>query len=116
MGWRLPWVSSHGTDFNRDFGTFTEEERRSGTGFNFGTPHRSGIDMHEMELMALSAFALHNGAVHHTYSCYDRGTDVLNPTWQLLDRTPKGRFKAPSEVEASGDWPLRHDEYRAPAG
>jgi predicted dithiol-disulfide oxidoreductase (DUF899 family) len=29
--------------------------------------------------------------VHHTYSCYDRGTDVLSATWQLLDRTPQGR-------------------------
>jgi predicted dithiol-disulfide oxidoreductase (DUF899 family) len=113
MGWRLPWVSSHGTDFNRDFGAFTEEDRRLGTGFNFGTPHRAAISLNEMELMALSAFVLEDGVVYHTYTCYDRGTDGLNPTWGLLDLSPKGRFKAHSEAEASGDWPLRHDEYAA---
>ena len=32
-----------------------------------------------------------DGVVYHTYSAYDRGTDALNPTWQLLDRTPTGR-------------------------
>ena len=61
--------------------------------------------------MGLSAFALSDGAVYHTYSCYDRGTDVLNGTWQLLDRTPKGRFKTPSEGAPPSGWPRRHDEY-----
>ena len=40
-----------------------------------------------------------------TYSCYDRGTDALNATWQLLDRTPKGRGDDPE------GWPRRHDDY-----
>jgi predicted dithiol-disulfide oxidoreductase (DUF899 family) len=111
MGWRFPWVSSFGTDFNLDFGLFTEEQRRSGSGFNFGTPRRADVSLHVEELMALSAFALDDGVVYHTYSCYDRGTDVLNPTWQLLDRAPKGRFKAPSEAAAPAGWPGRHDEY-----
>jgi predicted dithiol-disulfide oxidoreductase (DUF899 family) len=106
MGWSFPWVSSGGTDFNRDFGAFTEEERRSGTGFNFGTPRRAGINILDgEELMALSAFALEDGVVYHTYTCYDRGTDVLNPTWQLLDRGPKGRG---DDFE---DWPRKRDEY-----
>ena len=39
------------------------------------------------------------------YSCYDRGTDVLHGTWQLLDRAPEGRG------EKLRDWPRRHDEY-----
>ena len=47
--------------------------------------------VHGEELMALSVFALEDGVVYHTYTAYDRGTDVLNPTWQLLDRAPKGR-------------------------
>jgi predicted dithiol-disulfide oxidoreductase (DUF899 family) len=42
---------------------------------------------------------------YHTYSTFDRGTDVLNATWQLLDRTPKGRG------ETFDGWPRRHDEY-----
>jgi predicted dithiol-disulfide oxidoreductase (DUF899 family) len=116
MGWKFPWVSSGGTDFNFDFGMFTEEERRTGTGYNFGTPRRAGLKLFtgadsDDEMMGLSAFALEDGVVYHTYSTFDRGTDVLNGTWQLLDRAPKGRFEAPSEKEASGDWPRRNDEY-----
>jgi predicted dithiol-disulfide oxidoreductase (DUF899 family) len=107
MGWSFPWVSSEGSDFNRDFSAFNEEDRRNGTGFNFGTPRRADLNvLHDEELMALSAFALEDGVVYHTYTTYDRGTDVLNPTWQLLDRAPRGR-----EDDAHPDWPRRRDEY-----
>jgi predicted dithiol-disulfide oxidoreductase (DUF899 family) len=92
QGWTFPWVSSAGSSFNRDFGAFTEAEREAGTGFNFATPRHAGeIDLRRTELMALSCFTMHDGVVYHTYSAYDRGTDALNPTWQLLDRTPTGR-------------------------
>jgi len=108
MGWSFPWVSYGDSDFNLDFGAFTEAERRSGRGFNFGTPkHADEIDLRRDELHGLSAFALENGAVYHTYSTYDRGTDVLNATWQLLDRAPKGRGGT------FDGWPRRHDEYPA---
>jgi len=106
MGWSIPWVSSQGTDFNRDFTAFTEEERRNGRGFNFGTPRHADLDLvNGEELMALSAFVLEDGVVYHTYTCYDRGTDALNTTWQLLDRAPKGRGGEPE------NWPLPRDEY-----
>ena len=106
MGWRFPWVSAAGSDFNLDFAVFTEEERKTGAGFNFGTPkHAAEIDLRRDELHGLSAFALEDGVVYHTYSCYDRGTDALNATWQLLDRSPKGRGDDPP------GWPRRHDEY-----
>jgi predicted dithiol-disulfide oxidoreductase (DUF899 family) len=116
MGWRFPWVSSFGSNFNLDFALFTDEQRRTGTGYNHGTPRRAELRFAPAapdgeEVMALSAFALEDGVVYHTYSCYDRGTDVLNGTWQLLDRTPKGRFEAPSEAAEPSGWPLRHDEY-----
>jgi predicted dithiol-disulfide oxidoreductase (DUF899 family) len=105
MGWGIPWVSSLGSDFNIDFAVFTDEERRTGAGFNFGAPRRADIDVRRDELHGLSAFALDGGVVYHTYSCYDRGTDVLHATWQLLDRAPKGRGELPE------GWPRRHDEY-----
>ena len=105
MGWRFPWVSKGDSDFNLDFAVFTEEGRTTGTGFNFATPKHADIDLRETELHGLSAFAFEDGVVYHTYSCYDRGTDVLNATWQLLDRTPKGRGEDPK------GWPRRHDEY-----
>ncbi|MDX6688474.1 MAG: hypothetical protein QOF86_4602 [Baekduia sp.] len=112
MGWRFPWVSSHGTAFNLDFTLFTEEERRAGRGYNFGTPGALGIDLHDTEVMAFSAFALgEDGTVFHTYSAYDRGTDVLNPTWQLLDRAPLGRNATATSDGPPAGWPQRRDEY-----
>jgi predicted dithiol-disulfide oxidoreductase (DUF899 family) len=104
MGWSFPWVSSV-DDFNVDFAVFTDEERHSGSGFNFGTGRHADMNVRTTELHGLSAFVLSDGVVHHTYSCYDRGTDVLSGTWQLLDRTPKGRGESPE------GWPHRHDEY-----
>jgi len=108
MGWTFPWVSSAGTDFNVDFSLFTEEQRRTGLGFNFGTRRGAGVDViNGMELMALSSFALEDGVVYHTYSAFDRGTDVINPTWQLLDRAPLGRG-----YEAEG-FPVRRNVVQA---
>jgi predicted dithiol-disulfide oxidoreductase (DUF899 family) len=116
----FPWVSSYGSDFNLDFTLFTEQQRRSGSGYNFDAERRADLTIAPAapdgdEAMALSAFALEDGVVYHTYSCYDRGTDVLNGTWQLLDRAPRGRFKAPSEAAPPTGWPRRHDEYEEAA-
>jgi predicted dithiol-disulfide oxidoreductase (DUF899 family) len=107
LGWTFPWVSSLASDFNRDFGAFTEEDRRNGTGFNFGTARHADIDLRREELHGISAFALEDGVVYHTYSCYDRGTDGLTGAWQLLDIAPNGREGAPE------DWPRRRYEYDA---
>ena len=106
MGWNFPWASYGESDFNLDFAAFTDEDRRTGKGFNFGTPKHADIDLRETELHGLSGFALDGDVVYHTYSTYDRGTDALNATWQLLDRTPKGR-----DDDSHPDWPRRHDEY-----
>ncbi|RVN82455.1 DUF899 domain-containing protein [Sinorhizobium meliloti] len=52
----------------------------------------------------VSAFALEDGIVYHTYSSYARGLDGLWGMYQWLDRTPKGRNE-------NGIWWRRHDEY-----
>jgi predicted dithiol-disulfide oxidoreductase (DUF899 family) len=106
MGWSFPWVSYGVSSFNLDFAVFTEEERRTGKGFNFGTAKHADIDVREEEMHGLSAFVLEDGVVYHTYSTFDRGTDALNATWQLLDRTPRGRG---DEFEG---WPRRRYEYQ----
>jgi predicted dithiol-disulfide oxidoreductase (DUF899 family) len=63
----------------------------------------------------LSAFALDGGTVYHTYSCYGRGLDAFNATFQLLDRAPRGRDE--DALPAPIAWIRRHDEYEpAPAG
>jgi predicted dithiol-disulfide oxidoreductase (DUF899 family) len=110
MGWSFPWVSLGDSDFNVDFAVFTDEGRRTGKGFNFGTPKHAAMDLREQELHGLSAFALEDGIVYHTYSTYDRGTDALNATWQLLDRAPKGR-----DDENHPGWPRRRYEDAEPA-
>jgi predicted dithiol-disulfide oxidoreductase (DUF899 family) len=108
-GWSFPWVSALGSDFNLDFSLFTEEERRTGKGFNFGTARVAHLDLRDTELHGLSAFALEDDVVYHTYSCYDRGTDVLTATWQLLDRAPKGRDSG------AEDWPRRRADEKPAA-
>jgi predicted dithiol-disulfide oxidoreductase (DUF899 family) len=56
------------------------------------------------EAPGMSAFALQDGVVHHTYSAYARGLDGLWGVYQWLDRAPLGRNE-------SGFWMRRHDEY-----
>ena len=106
MGWRFPWVSSFGSDFNLDFGLFTEEQRRTGTGFNFGAARRADINLRHEELHGLSAFALEDGVVYHTYSAFARGVDAMWGMYTWLDRAPLGR----NEI---GAWFRRHDEYES---
>src|ERR671933_945033 len=73
MGWRFPWVSSLGSDFKYDFGAaFTEEQQYNGAEYNFRHVDRVGPQRE-----GLSAFALDDGIVYHTYSTYDRGTEQL---------------------------------------
>jgi predicted dithiol-disulfide oxidoreductase (DUF899 family) len=109
MGWTFPWVSSLGSDFNLDYGvSFTEEQRRSGAEYNFRR-----IDEPHEEMPGLSAFALVDGVVHHTYSCFARGLEPLNSAYGLLDLAPKGRD------EEGLPWPMawvrRHDAYEEQA-
>jgi predicted dithiol-disulfide oxidoreductase (DUF899 family) len=126
MGWTFPWVSSLNSEFNFDFNvSLTEEQQRAGTvDYNY---ERGGHAMDEttapppivVELAAtcgtdalaytrqrpgMSAFALEEGVVYHTYSTYARGLDGLWGMYQWLDRAPKGRNE-------TGVWWLRHDEY-----
>ena len=56
------------------------------------------------ERPGMSAFALEDGVVYHTYSSYARGLDGLWGMYQWLDRAPKGRNE-------TGVWWRRHDEY-----
>jgi predicted dithiol-disulfide oxidoreductase (DUF899 family) len=102
MGWRFPWVSSLGNDFKYDFGAaFTEEQQQSGADYNF----RHTDDPGE-QAPGMSAFALQNGVVHHTYSSYGRGVEQLMGTYRYLDLAPLGRNE-----QRPGDWWRRHDQY-----
>jgi predicted dithiol-disulfide oxidoreductase (DUF899 family) len=128
MGWSFPWASSLGSDFNFDFNvSLTEEQQREGnTEYNyrrnghvmdlkqppapvvqFATMCGTDAPTYVRDRPGMSAFAMEDGVVYHTYSTYARGLDGLWGSYQWLDRAPKGRNE-------SGVWWKRHDEY-APA-
>jgi len=108
MGWRFPWVSSLGTDFNYDFGVaFTDEQQRNGAEYNF-----RHVDVPGPQREGVSAFAIQDGVVHHTYSAYNRGVEMLMGTYQYLDLTPAGRNE--DDLPFPAAWWRRHDEYGLP--
>ena len=104
MGWRFPWYSSAGSTFNEDYhlsfgasGTLAE--------YNF-----RAISSHGDEMPRLSVFArMDDGQVCHTYSCYSRGLDPLNATYQMLDLVPRGRDEG--EFDFPMVWVQLHDNY-----
>jgi predicted dithiol-disulfide oxidoreductase (DUF899 family) len=105
MGWSFRWVSSLESDFNFDFGvSFTEEQRSQGGEYNYRQ-----IEKPAEEMPGLSAFALEEGVVYHTYSCYGRGLDAINSAYQLLDLCPKGRDEG--DLPWPMAWVRRHDAY-----
>src|SRR5262245_6059860 len=89
LGSTFPWVSSHSSDFNFDFGVSFEKQDIVGgrAVFNYGTPIKSSEDM-----MGTSIFARNeSGEVFHAYSTFARGIENLMGTLMWLDLTPKGR-------------------------
>jgi len=106
MGWRFPWVSSFGTDFNKDFHvSFSKEELAAGpVEYNFSQVPAAGA---AEELPGLSAFIKdETDTVFHTYSSYARGPEEIIGTLMILDRAPKGRNET-----RTMDFVRRHDEY-----
>ncbi|MGI0525327.1 DUF899 domain-containing protein [Rhizobium giardinii] len=106
MGWKFPWVSSFGSDFNFDFHvSFTKEELEGGKVF-YNFTEMSG-DQANDELPGMSAFARDDaGNVYHTYSDYARGGEEILTTLMILDRAPKGRNET-----STLSFVKRHDEY-----
>jgi len=134
MAWNFPWASSVDGAFNFDFNVwFTEEQQFKGDiEYNYRrepalelpardeseipsrtTPDgasvgaamtRTDVATYARERPGLSAFALEDGIVYHTYSTYSRGVDAIWGAYQWLDRAPRGRNE-------TGYWWHRHDEY-----
>jgi predicted dithiol-disulfide oxidoreductase (DUF899 family) len=117
MGWGIDWVSSGGSDFNRDLGFLhTEEELKP---FLEGeipptveeNARSCGTDAlgYVSEGPGLSVYALADGTVYRTYVTTARGLEPAMAYYGLLDRTPKGR----DESAAEPLWVRRRDEYDA---
>jgi predicted dithiol-disulfide oxidoreductase (DUF899 family) len=139
MGWSFPWASSLGSDFNFDFNvSLTEEQQRKGDfEYNYqrepawdaggigDSPTKRGegpvaesaaqtgtdVATYTRERPGMSAFAIEDGVVYHTYSTFARGLDGIWGLYPWLDRAPLGRNE-------TGFWFRLHDEYgkgRSPA-
>jgi predicted dithiol-disulfide oxidoreductase (DUF899 family) len=125
MGWSFPWASSIDSDFNYDFrvGHAKEAWDAGSVEYNFrvvdlrpSADEAGGMDAWSESIVGtdwetfrregpgISAFALDDGVVYHTYSAYERGLDGLWGMYQWLDRAPLGRNE-------NGFWWRRHDEY-----
>jgi predicted dithiol-disulfide oxidoreductase (DUF899 family) len=125
LGWTFPWASSLGSDFNADLNVSItpEQQRAGGTEYNyqrgghpldeatipetvarFAASCGTEAPAYQRERPGMSAFALDDGKVYHTYSTYARGLDGLWGMYQWLDRAPMGR----NETDA---WFRRNDEY-----
>jgi len=119
MGWTIPWYSSYGSEFNYDFHV-TLDPAVAPVEYNYKdlaqleqeNPAWRGWSG---EQMGVSAFLRRGDRVFHTYSCFQRGIDLLNGTYNWLDLTARGRQEAWEEPAGRGDdalsWVRRHDEY-----
>jgi predicted dithiol-disulfide oxidoreductase (DUF899 family) len=101
MGWRFPWYSSQGSDFNFDLGVSFPP---GGGEYNFGSQRFNGT-----EAPGMSVFVRDGDDAYRAYSTYARGLDTLIGTYSVLDLTPLGRQEEGLEFPMS--WVRRHDEY-----
>jgi predicted dithiol-disulfide oxidoreductase (DUF899 family) len=107
MGWRFKWVSSFGSDFNRDYHvSFTEEDLAKGeVEYNF-TKQTWRRD----EAPGASVFYKNEqGEVFHTYSTYGRGNEQFMGVYRYLDLVPKGRDE--EGLPNPSAWVKHHDRY-----
>ena len=117
MGWPIDWVSSGGSDFNRDLGFLhTEEELKPFLDGaippvvdQMATASGTNVAGYVSEGPGLSVYAREDGTVYRTYVTSARGLEPAMAYYGLLDRTPRGRH----EEGEREHWLRRHDEYDA---
>ena len=117
MRWDIDWVSSEGTQFNRDLGfLWTEEELQPFLEGEIPSTVEQNAAMcgttaagYVAEGPGLSVYALAEGSVYRTYLSTARGLEPAMAYYGLLDRTPRGRDESATEPL----WIRRHDEYEA---
>ena len=118
MGWGIGWVSSVGSDFNRDLGFLhTEEELKPFLEGEIPSTVEVNAQMCGTSVAAyvsegpgLSVYALAEGSAYRTYVTTSRGLEAPGMAYYaLLDRTPRGRDESATEPL----WVRRHDEYEA---
>jgi predicted dithiol-disulfide oxidoreductase (DUF899 family) len=88
MGWEFDWVSSAGSEFNKDMGVLTE----------------TGEDW-----FGVSILYFDGRDVFLTYNTKGRGIEVFNPTYSVLDLVPGGRDEGGLSYPMA--WIKLHDQY-----
>jgi predicted dithiol-disulfide oxidoreductase (DUF899 family) len=115
MGWDIPWVSSGGSEFNRDLGfQYTEEELKPFLEGEIPATVEQNARMcgtdplgYVTEGPGLSVYVVADATVYRTYVSTARGLELAMAYYALLDRTPSGRNESATEPH----WLRRHDEY-----
>jgi predicted dithiol-disulfide oxidoreductase (DUF899 family) len=136
MGWSFTWASSHGSEFNVDFGVSAVEGTAADPAaplleanellllgrlneqpavrerlplVSSGNADATGttLEGYFSEGHGVSTFTREGDTVFHCYSSYARGTEFLMGHYAILDRAPKGR----DEGDQPMGWLRRHDEY-----
>ena len=107
MGWRFKWVSSFGSDFNRDYHvSFTKDEMAAGKVlYNYGMTEFPSEEAPGASVFYKDAA----GNIFHTYSSYGRGLDILLGAYNFLDLAPKGRDE--DGLAFTMAWVRHHDRY-----
>ena len=126
MGWRLPWISAWGTDFNVDLGFSQTEEQSRAAVAQVTLPSQalsgayppvvernaraSGTDIagYLTESPGFSTFVRDGNDVYHAYSTTWRGLEFVMGYYPILDHAPKGRGEGPDDWQL---WIRPHDEY-----
>jgi predicted dithiol-disulfide oxidoreductase (DUF899 family) len=104
-GWDFPWYSSHGDDFNYDFGV-TIDESKGSAAYNFrAIADEPALAESEQpfEMPGTSVFLQVDGRVFHTYSSYARGAEQTGGSYYFLDLTALGRQEEWEEPKGRSD-------------
>ncbi len=110
-GWKFPWYSSFGSDFNYDFHVTIDESRmpaeynykskaeheKAGTGYYFEGEQ-------PIEEPGTSCFLRDGQDVFHTYSTFGRGAEMLGGSYYWLDLTALGRQEEWEEPKGRADF------------
>jgi predicted dithiol-disulfide oxidoreductase (DUF899 family) len=106
MGWKLPWASSFGSDFNFDYEvSVKKEDKDKESTYNYAVTKFPSEERPGMSIFYKDA----KGEIFHTFSVYGRGLEDIMGIYAILDRVPKGRDEA--GLPHGMAWVRHHDRY-----
>jgi len=105
-GWKFPWYSSYGSDFNYDFDVTIDESVKPPV-YNYKSADELGhafLDAEQpFEMPGTSCFLRVGDDVFHTYSSFARGAEMTGGSYYFLDLTALGRQEDWEEPKGRSD-------------